>query len=296
MPISAESDPSRPNAALGGFMTYPGGAFAPDPSSNVKGSALHPVSTTPYYDLAVHRWLPVPYQQISPDGLKYAYVEYTGQGPDKPQPLHVVEISSGRDTVLLTGQQEYDTPDWQPEGIYVRYHLAGTDFSKGLYLVDPATAAVVPIDTKYQDWAAIGAGSAWTFDTVDSKTFSKGGGDTILRLDLKTMAVSKWMFRASRNLDVLGADARGHPFVVDAGSADSGIFALAGVYHLTAAEAATKIYPATGIPDLLGLVGYQPDGVRTWLSSTEGVLLYTDGGRLQFVGGPKNAVFTGGCR
>ena len=53
---------------IAGFVSYPSGQFSRDASISPK--------TTVAYDNAVGRWLPVPFEWLSPDGLSYAAIDY----------------------------------------------------------------------------------------------------------------------------------------------------------------------------------------------------------------------------
>ena len=62
----------------GGFITFPGGQFVVDPASQV--TVPGPGARTSFgmsYDLGYHRWLPVPWDWITPDGSKYVYATPT---------------------------------------------------------------------------------------------------------------------------------------------------------------------------------------------------------------------------
>src|SRR2546423_7037705 len=74
-----------------GFMELPAGNLTED----TVGTAIVRVSDQGFYDLAVHKWLPVPREAISPDGLQYAFVD-SGTG------LHVVAARTGTVRVLFS--------------------------------------------------------------------------------------------------------------------------------------------------------------------------------------------------
>ena len=60
----------------GGFLTFPGGQFAADATSSVSvpgPAAGGRKSFGLTYDKAYKKWLPVPYDWVSPDGSKYVY-------------------------------------------------------------------------------------------------------------------------------------------------------------------------------------------------------------------------------
>src|SRR5438034_8375581 len=61
-------------ANTGGWITLPGGTFAPDPASNVSLPRGGTQGMT--HVLGMHNWVPVKRDQVSPDGTKYAFYEY----------------------------------------------------------------------------------------------------------------------------------------------------------------------------------------------------------------------------
>jgi hypothetical protein len=76
-------------AGSGGFISFPGAQFAADPSSQVAvpgpgagGRKAFGLS----YDRGFHRWLPVPYSWVSPDGTRYAY--------PAPNAIEMVDVAS----------------------------------------------------------------------------------------------------------------------------------------------------------------------------------------------------------
>src|SRR5260370_26176097 len=101
-----------------GFITFPGGAFTVDPTSNPR---LPGYSDNSYvngytYDFKWSRWLPVSYRAVSKDGSTYAYFSTA---------MHLVSVDSGSDRSLgappgwSTGMIE--PPDilaLTPDGVY----------------------------------------------------------------------------------------------------------------------------------------------------------------------------------
>jgi hypothetical protein len=84
----------------GGFITFPGGQLAADASSQVKvpGPAAGGRSSFGLsYDRGYHKWLPVPYDWVSPDGTRYVYPMGTT--------LAVVSVATGAIIQVLTKQQ-----------------------------------------------------------------------------------------------------------------------------------------------------------------------------------------------
>src|SRR5579872_7511997 len=60
--------PGNNGSMQAGFVRYPGGTPA-GPVQTIGSTG------TAFYDLAVNRWLPVPSEAVSPDGLRFAYAD-----------------------------------------------------------------------------------------------------------------------------------------------------------------------------------------------------------------------------
>ena len=99
----------------GGFITFPGGQFTPDPNTDVSvpGPAAGGRKTFGLtYDKRYQKWLPVPYDWVSPDGSKYVYPTGTA--------LAVVNASTGKlMTTLTKGEWAYWWPvDVESNGVW----------------------------------------------------------------------------------------------------------------------------------------------------------------------------------
>ena len=99
--------------------------------------ALRGTGPVGYYDAALKRFLPVPRAQVSPDGRRYAYMDYTQGGLFAFGQLHVVDVASGRDRTLNMPAAEYQIYDFSADGIYFSYGPYA--LSAGLWLLDPDT-------------------------------------------------------------------------------------------------------------------------------------------------------------
>ena len=87
----------------GGFITFPGGQFVVDPASQV--TVPGPGARTSFgmsYDLGYHRWLPVPWDWITPDGSKYVYAT----------PTTVVVVSVVTGAIIREFGKEYGGEWW----------------------------------------------------------------------------------------------------------------------------------------------------------------------------------------
>ena len=104
-----------------GWVTFPGGSYQPDPKASVSlphGPSGFPLSKS--YDKAVERWVPVPRDDISPDGKHYAYADLP---PVDSSPVHVVDLPSGISHAFNPGAPPTDSlwmaVDYENEGVYL---------------------------------------------------------------------------------------------------------------------------------------------------------------------------------
>ena len=80
LPISATANANEPP---GGWITFPGGKFVRDPASLRNRSGSH----LPSYDRAIGAWVPVEYENVSPDGSSYVlYHDADNHSSERPLP------------------------------------------------------------------------------------------------------------------------------------------------------------------------------------------------------------------
>ena len=132
----------------GGFVHFPGGAFASDPQAAMVQDAnthLWRTAAPPYvfgsndsdrgritYNRVVGRWLPVARDQVSADGLHYAYAEAIFPASASPQAgpgpfpigvhIRVVDLPSGSDRIVFSSAGAvpfYTVVAYSQEGIYL---------------------------------------------------------------------------------------------------------------------------------------------------------------------------------
>src|ERR1700737_4255851 len=256
LPIALESGQQA------GFLSIPAGAFTPDPSAGVSSRG-----TT--YDWPYKRWLPVRSAQVLPDGSAYAYAREASPTPVRNE-IHIVNVATGSDRVVFN-QDAYHVVAYQPEGVYLDYHLNGSDASSGLWLLNAAGSLKSYPSGRQATWGWIAAGSAWSY-SVNGNRF---GSNSFNRLDLSTGAVGTWFTVAapeppapgSKTIRVIGFDGS-HPLVqvyVDDQTSE--------IWRLSAAGQATRL------PDLpLGVLSPPfsvADSHGTWLIAGDGgVYLY----------------------
>src|SRR5205823_469138 len=189
LPISSDAFSQQ----QAGFVAIPSGAFTPDSTAaltydtgtsryrTAQSPALYGDSGTPSYDVALRRWLPVAWQQVLPDGSAYAYTREASPTRSRNE-IHLVDVGSARDRMIFN-QDAYHVVAYQPEGVYVDYHLNGTDASSGLWLLNPTSGALKAFPAGRQaTWMRIAGGAAWSY-SVDGNRF---GSSSLARLDLAT--------------------------------------------------------------------------------------------------------------
>ncbi len=276
-----------------GWVSFPGGSYQTDPKANVTlahSSSFWPAKS---YDKAVERWLPVPRDQISPDGKHFAYADLP---PVDNSPVHVADSSTGAARAFNPGTPPSDSSwvalDYETEGVYLTALPNGPAGLVGLWLLDPSNGSVKQIDATHF-WQYISAGGAW--GTSDALTgHGPGPGSRLVRMDLKTGAIVSWYKRTDVEFTVAGADGSGHPILqVSKTSAPQLIV-------ITAANAAAILFPAPGsaIPSLSNIVHPVTDTHGIWFGDIGGsVSLYTPSTGIKKLAqiGSGNVTAGGGC-
>ncbi len=255
----------------GGFVTIPGGSFTLAPET-VSDRPPEQVSGWTY-STKVSSWLPVRPEAVSPDGSRYAWIEYLS---NRDQRVHVVDAATNKDSVLVaTG--DLDFPQWQPDGIYLDHHLIGTDYGRGLVRLDPVTGesteVSVPDVGKSGGWV-VHAGGAWLADWHPGPMISLDrGADRLRRYDLATGRVDTWFYDSSRGVELQGFDSADHP-VVGLEDWGSGQPRNPRLLTLTQPNVGTTLWAADGVFDM----SVRPDAHGLWfLSITQGIWLLRAG-------------------
>jgi hypothetical protein len=197
------------------YVSYPNGvisANATDEFTRVDDgfgwhSATAPVlrGTGPvgYYDAAFKRFVPVPRAQVSPDGRRYAYMDYTQGGLYVYGQIHVVDVGTGSDRTLNLPAAEYEIFDFSADGIYFTYGPYAQ--SAGLWLLNADSGATRQV---FQDGyvLAMSNGEAWLAaneqDLHPTSPMPGGEGNAklpalnvLLRRDVKTGQDMEWLRR-----------------------------------------------------------------------------------------------------
>lgn len=227
LPIVALNYDAHGNShAAGGFLHFPGGAFARDPQADMVPDDTRPpagltrmlrTTVQPYlfgtsngtygeitYDRPAERWLPVARAQVSPDGLRYAYTELLQLpgdvlgGATSGGRIHIADVRSGSDQVVYSysGRQPLSVVSFAQDGVYISPGCEGVEVvvagacgpdSFTLSRLDPRTGGVTKVSDRRGSWVIAG-GSAWM-------TTLEGGADQpnqLLRMDLSTGSVQTW--------------------------------------------------------------------------------------------------------
>ena len=272
-------------------MHFPGGAFTADPRAAVvqdPNTHLWRTATQPYlygsndsgrgritYDPVVGRWIPVARDQVSADGLHYAYEEPLFAPGSNTQPggpfltgihIRVVDLARPFDRVVFrsTGDPFYTVVAYATDGIYLTAACVsgcGPESLK-LWRLDPATGRLAKVsDRRGFNWL-IRNKVAWV------ATYEEGSlTDQLLRLDLTNGQVATWLTGAGMNL--IDTDAQGTPLVTltEAGASAQ--------LRVTAPQRSEPIFAGPSS----ALLAAVPDGSRTWLgggpTGNAGIYLYS---------------------
>jgi hypothetical protein len=241
---------------------------------------------------------------VSNDGTRYAYAEGNAFLQNAVGRVHVVDLKTRADRVIYQGSTVYSVVDFAGEGIYLS-GAAPEGAPHGLWLMNPATGAVRLISRTIED-PHIGGGAAWGVDFNAADPSPGPGGlagprNRVLRLDLKTGAITYWFYRPGTNLYVAGLNAGGHPFVVVGSPGDSVATEIQDLWLVTSPTTSTKLYAGTASghwPSRLAAI----DSHGMWFSSssyqtTGGVVWLYTGGAIRIVASPNLDYLqvAGGC-
>ncbi len=219
------------------------------------------------YDRAAARWVPARNSEMSPDGSRYAYIDYSG--PTNGQ-LHVVNVATAADRTLSIPTGPWAVVGFTSEGIYL--HKSYDGISPGLTLVNPDTGAVRTVFTDSVVNAVAGQ-VAWVVDRNPNDTLpwpqGQGRGENeVQSRDLGTSKTTTWIYRPGSFLAVAAA-ANGSIFVHGYDVASD--FALV-VTAPGQAQPVTVPETDNPVPLSSGLVA---DANGWWIGSLDGVYLWT---------------------
>jgi hypothetical protein len=167
-----------------------------------------------YFDSAARRFLPVPRAQVSPDGRRYVYMDYTQGGLFAYGQIHVVDVGTGRDRTLGLPAAQYLLFNFSADGIYFTYGPYGQ--SAGLLLLNPDSGAIRQV---FADGyvLAVDNGGAWVVvneqDLHPTSPLPGGEGNpkipvlnVLLRRDVNSNQLTEWLRRplTASSFELLG--------------------------------------------------------------------------------------------
>lgn len=308
-PPASSSGPSSPTLALscrlpvyvgppgsGGFIAFPGGSFTADSGSGVTlpspspGSSPAPPPAGPgygygpgytglSYDVAYRRWLPAPYNWVSPNGTRYVH--------PSPDSIYVENVATGATTELGQGHQ------WSIAGVVDTGVYATIGNQAGLWFLPFSGAAKQITSVGY--WQV--ASSTAAFGTLAS-ALPQGVSTVISRLDLTTGATSDWFTRQGSQSSVIGLDARGNPVMTVS------YFVGGNEVWIATGPQPQASFPIFGTPEGMYWAGapiadrfgvwFPVNGNFQYGQSTPGIVLYVAGSGLYWMSS-LGAQLAGGC-
>ena len=263
-----------PAPGSGGWITFPGAAFAADAGSNVKLPPLGDFYNEAYGLTQVkstNRWLPVPRNAVSPDGSRYAY--YDGS---------VFHVVGGGSPELLLGQPVSSIP-------MAKWSVLATEDS-GLYIT--CTRMICATDGSRVWWlpysgpmVTVASSGSWT--TTDGKyaygtTSTSMNEHTVMRLDLSTGARTNIFTVPDMHLTAVGIAADGRPVILAIRwDAPLSLNPTLAQIWLAGTGAPVKIHE-TAAADItvFSVVG---DTMGTWVATSKGLYLYSASAGFEFV-------------
>ena len=273
LPVFTSTD----STAQGGFLSLSDGSVTLDPKGGfVPGGLLSHSQASPVlygqlpatYDPATDRWVPA--GRISPDGSRYAYIEFSSQGFDFH--LHVVDVATGRDRTLNLPTDNWSLLAFTTAGLYVSKSYPEVGNGPGLWLVNPDSGAVQTIFTDSVVQMVSGR-MAWIVarnnaDTLPGPPGMGGSNNQIQGRDLTTSVTTTWLYRPGSNLYVQ-AVASGS--IIVSGYDNSGSY----TWLVDAPSQATLLtVPGTG-DALSEPSGFIADSNGWWFGSLDGIYLWT---------------------
>lgn len=255
LPVIASASSGTPP---GGWVTFPGGQFVRDPGSLRNRASTH----VPSYDRAIGGWVPVEYENVSPDGA--SYVLYHDPTTAVPNALYIVNAKTGNRRLIpaaqAPGSNWYAVLDYASEGIYLAAPGEGmAQPVPGLWLLDPKTGGIRQIESSHV-WFKLAGGAAWSIEPwVPGAASYK-----VYRLDLRTGQVAIW-YETKTAIQPVSPTAEGGLLVADG---------VVGAYHL-AVLTAPKTYVPIRIPASFDVKFARLARPGVWFSQLNGLALYT---------------------
>jgi hypothetical protein len=276
-----------------GFLHLASGKFEADPASTASSG---------FYDWRFRSWLPVSMAQVLPDGSAYAYEKELTDSFE----IYLVQVATGAEKMVyrMPYDNAYQILAYQPEGVYLYPIVHKSVLPAGLWLLDPLKSALKPLPTSMDGtWQLVSGGAAWG---------GPGGkaGDSLVRLDLTTGALTTWFQHAVQGavfegygygVSVIGFDALGRPLVEVVPPFDLSASPAPNpkpeVWLVSSPGQATRVL---GLPvPQQGVAAGVSDSHGMWVEGRDGVYLYAEGSFRKVAPLPappeNNYMLMGGC-
>jgi len=226
-----------------GFVTFPGGVFAPAP--DVEGL---------YYDKPLGRWVQSLPPFIAPDGLHYGY--------EDSRQVHLVDARTGSDRVIASLDWEASAVGIGQDAFFVRREGPTANFAAmGLWEVPFDGRPPVQLTNDSRRWMWVSGGAVYG----EASVANESKPNDIVRLDLSTRRLTVW-FDEKASTRVLGVDEHGDGFVTTWAYNRSGLD-FASVWRVSASGAAIQLWSGYE-NDLHPFDPLAFDSSGAWLSST----------------------------
>lgn len=220
-----------------GFISDQDGTFTPDATAATEADPTRPgfvrtvVSPALYsadgtggtYDWSFSRWLPVASGLESPDGSQYTYSEVipnpASQGSGGPPPpgtrVHVVDVATGKDTIVYQSTNVLSAIAFKREGIYLTEpaFLADTVVPFYVWLLDPFAGSahrVLGGKSVGPGSSAFAAGTLWLMATDPS---NPKAAPTLLRISISDGSQAIWFEPTMAFAQIVGLDRLDRPIV-----------------------------------------------------------------------------------
>jgi hypothetical protein len=247
----------------GGFVVFPGGKFVADPASNVVITGIPTPSPGQYnpgnffgltYDRRYSKWLPVLRNMVTRDETRYVYA--------LPDGVYVRNVGDGTTVELGGAGRAWTLYDVESEGVYANPVSTSQLAVAGMWLI-PFTGDPRQVATKGY-WQLVGGGVAYGFL---APSVPAGATQALMRLDLKTGAITQWYADLPQYPNLLGLDAQGRLIVLVPQSVGQQVLILTGSNQaITIFDGSTtnsNIYVQWAVADSNGL----------WLATGDGLYL-----------------------
>jgi hypothetical protein len=245
------------NHVSGGFVSFPGAAFAPDSGATGLTTPFGPGWVS--FDGPMRRWLPADRPMVSPDGATYVYGTLRNGNE-----YHAVDVTTGADTKLWGSDQFF-----RVIGLDNTYAYGMLDSSGGAHLwklpLDGSQAVQLRVNGT---WQSVNGGAAWG---TGANSLPAGAPFSLQRLDLQSNAVSTWV-QLSGPGSLVGFD-KGAP-IVQAGGPGGDVMVVPSQGVQQAVARNFSFLNGSDGRDHLPALG---DAHGIWLAGGDGIYLSVNG-------------------